>query len=136
MGGDGLLNEPEALPTDSEQLWAQFPFYLSIGMSSAEYWTGDPVLARYYREAYNIKQEQEDYNAWLQGMYFYEALSVALANAFRKKGAPAANYSEEPYLQRNKKSEPQPDPDAPDKFEIWMNQLVANGAGKTYNGAE
>ena len=83
-----------------------------------------------------MRQEQEDYNAWLQGMYFYEALSVALANSFRKRGSPAAKYSEEPYLQRQKKTEPQPDPDAPDKFEIWMNQLVANGAGKTYNGAE
>lgn len=127
MGGDGLLNESEALPTDSEQLWAQFPFYLSIGMSSAEYWTGDPVLARYFRKAYQLRLEQQDYNAWLQGMYYYEALSIALSNAFRKKGTPTLNYTEQPYMQKQKKNKTEPDDDEPDKFEIWMNKLVANG---------
>ena len=128
MGGGGLLNNsPDSQSTASQLFEEAFPFYLSIGMSSAEYWTGDPVLARYFREAYQLKQEQQDYNAWLQGMYFYEALSTALPNAFRKKGTPTLNYTEQPYMQKQKKNKTEPDDDEPDKFEIWMNKLVANG---------
>ena len=128
MGGDGLLSDsPDSQSTASQYFEDQFPFYLSIGMSSAEYWTGDPVLARYFREAYQLRMEQQDYNAWLQGMYYYEALSIALSNAFRKKGAPALSYAEQPYMQKQKKNKTEPDDDEPDKFEIWMNKLVANG---------
>ena len=128
MGGDGLLSDsPDSQSTASQYFEDQFPFYLSIGMSSAEYWTGDPVLVRYFREAYQLRLEQQDYNAWQQGLYYYEALSIALSNAFRKKGAPALNYTEQPYMQKQKKNKTEPDDDEPDKFEIWMNKLVANG---------
>ena len=33
---------------------------------------------------------------WLQGLYFYDALSVALKNALAKKGTRPAKYMEEP----------------------------------------
>ena len=33
---------------------------------------------------------------WLQGVYFFNAVSTALGNAFRKKGAKPVNYMEQP----------------------------------------
>ena len=66
-------------------------------MSSAEYWEGDCSLTRYYRKAYKIKQEEINNNAWLQGMYVYDAISTALHNALRDKNTKARNYAKQPY---------------------------------------
>jgi hypothetical protein len=83
-----------------------FPFYLAIGMSSAEYWEGDPSLARYYRKAYKIKQEEINNNAWLQGLYIYDAVSTAMHNALRGKNSKAREYTKQPYnFEKKEKSE-------------------------------
>ena len=69
-------------------------------MSYAEYWEGDPMLTQYYRKAYQIKQEEINNNAWLQGMYIYDAVSTALHNALRGMGKskpPAKDYAKQPY---------------------------------------
>ena len=82
-----------------------FPFYLANGMSYAEYWEGDPKLTQYYRKAYHIKQEEINNNAWLQGVYVYDAVSTALHNAFRgfsKNRTPAKDYAKQPYNFGNK----------------------------------
>ena len=74
-------------------------------MSFEEYWAGDPKLAQYYRKAYQIKQEEINNNAWLQGMYIYDAVSTALHNALRGMGKnkpPAKDYAKQPYEFKNK----------------------------------
>ena len=96
MGGE-LLNVPTQPKTNTEILEECFPFYLAIGMSFAEYWTGDPSLVRYYRKAYQIKQEEINNNAWLQGMYIYDAVSTAVHNALRGKNTRAREYTKQPY---------------------------------------
>lgn len=90
-------------PTHTQIFEDAFPFYLAIGMSYAEYWEGDPSLPRYYRKAYQIKQDEINNNAWLQGVYFYDALSTAINNALRspKKGR-AREYAKKPYDFRHK----------------------------------
>jgi hypothetical protein len=88
--------------TNTEVFEECFPFYLAIGMSSAEYWTGDPSLVRYFRKAYKIKQEETNNNAWLQGMYIYDAVSTALHNALRGKNTQAREYAKQPYNFENK----------------------------------
>ena len=65
-------------------------------MSYDEYWNQDPWLAKDYRDAWELKQKTENYNAWLQGLYNYKAFGVILGNAFRKKGAKADNYFDKP----------------------------------------
>lgn len=71
---------------------------LTYGMSVQEFWEDDPDLFWAYRFSYveKIKSKQELFNsnAWLQGAYFYEAISVALCNAFTKS---KVNYSQYPY---------------------------------------
>ncbi len=100
--GPKLLDEgaPTQEKTSTEIFEECFPFYLAIGMSYAEYWEGDPKLAQYFRKAYHIKQEETNNNAWLQGMYVYDAVSTALYNALRgfgKQKPPAKDYAKQPY---------------------------------------
>ena len=106
MGGE-LLTEVTTTQakTDTEIFEECFPFYLAIGMSYAEYWEGDSKLAQYYRKAYRIKQDEFNNNAWLQGMYIYDAVSTALHNALRgfgKQKSPAKDYAKQPYEFNNK----------------------------------
>ena len=103
--GSELLNSPTQERTYTEIFEECFPFHLAIGMSFAEYWTGDPKLAQYYRKAYQIKQDEINNNAWLQGVYIYDAVSTALHNALRgmnKNPPPAKDYAKQPYEFRNK----------------------------------
>lgn len=55
-----------------------------------------PYLARLYRKAYKLKREAENEQAWLQGLYMYNAFAVCLGNAFRKKGSKLQEYPEKP----------------------------------------
>lgn len=103
--GSEFLSAPTQRKTEAEIFEEAFPFYLAIGMSYAEYWEGDPSLARYYRKAYLIKQEEINNNAWLQGLYIYDAISTALHNALRgfgKSKTPARDYAKQPYNFNNK----------------------------------
>ena len=71
---------------------------ITYGMSVKEFWEENPDLFWAYRFSYytNLKNQQEifNYNAWLQGVYFYEGISVALNNAFSEN---KIKYSEVPY---------------------------------------
>ena len=49
-------------------------------MTPDEYWHGSPELTQAYRAAYKIRREEENWKCWLQGLYFYHALNVALSN--------------------------------------------------------
>lgn len=45
-----------------------------------------------------LESELSNYNAWLSGLYVFNAISVSLYNCFgRKNGQPAENYIEQPY---------------------------------------
>lgn len=130
MGGE-LLSPPTKAKTYGEIFDECFPFYLAIGMSYAEYWEGDSSLARYFRKAYKIKQEQENNNAWLQGLYFYDAASTALHNAlrgFNKTPPPAKNYADKPYeLFKKEKTEAEKAKEVEieqEKAAAWMENLV------------
>lgn len=74
------------------------PMAITYGMSVKEFWEDDPVLFWAYRFSYytklKTKQKIFNNNAWLQGTYFYEAISVALCNAF---GRQKIEYSKKPY---------------------------------------
>lgn len=52
----------------------QCAYYMSIGMTYSEYWDGDAMMPRFYREAEELRRRRENYNAWLQGAYVYEAI--------------------------------------------------------------
>ena len=68
---------------------------MALGVSADEFWNGDYTMLKYYVEKHRIAVEQQNEKLWLQGMYFYEALSVALAQSFSKHSQ--AKYPEKPY---------------------------------------
>ena len=70
--------------------------YLAMGMTPTQYWDEDPRLAIAYREAHRLRRQEDNENAWLHGMYVYDALAVALSNAFGKRGSKKLNYIERP----------------------------------------
>ena len=77
-------------------------------MSIKEFWEDDPELFWAYRFSYikKLKRESEmqNYIAWLQGLYFYDGLSVALANSFGKGNY---KYPIQPYgLEEGKEEAP------------------------------
>ena len=131
MGPKLLEGEPTHNKTNTQVFEENFPFYLAIGMSYAEYWEGDPRLAQYYRKAYHIKQEEINNNAWLQGLYVYDAVSTALHNALRGMGknkSPIKDYAKQPYEIRNKaKTEKEKLKEIEieqDKAAAWMHNFV------------
>lgn len=67
-----------------------------MGMTYEQFWDGDPVIAVAYRKAYRLKREVANEEAWLQGLYNYDAFAVTLANAFRSKGGKRQQYFEKP----------------------------------------
>ena len=85
--------------TYTEQFYEVLPYYLSIGMTYEQFWDGDPHLAKYYRQADEIRTERKNQELWLQGLYVYEALCdvAPILQAMAKKGTKARPYPEQPY---------------------------------------
>ena len=48
-----------------------------------------------FYENFRATKEYDNFKAWLQGAYFFEAVSIALANSF---GKGKAKYPEKPYI--------------------------------------
>lgn len=94
-GGGGNRLAPRFAYT--EVFESNFPTYLVMGMTSEQYWDGPSDMVKFYREAFRLRQELYNQQAWLQGMYIYEAL-VDVSPAFRSMGAKRARpYSKQPY---------------------------------------
>ena len=103
------------------------PFYLSIGMSSAEYWDGDNELPRYYRKAYKMKQEQMNHEAWLKGLYVYDAVVSAMSHLSQNKSS-HKNYAAKPYSftqEDVEKENEQKVVEAKAQAEVWMKSWVS-----------
>ena len=74
-----------------------FPYYLSLGCSYNEYWNAPAEVASAYYDAEIFRKERRNYEAWLQGLYFKNALDASLAMAFwDKKHAKPEPYLEHP----------------------------------------
>lgn len=76
-------------------------------MSLEDYWDHDPALVKYYREADRIIRDRANYEKWLQGLYFYEALCDAspVLHSFSGKGVKPLPYPEKPYPLTSKQME-------------------------------
>lgn len=83
---------------------------MAMGMSYQEYWYGNVWSSIAYAEAYRLKKQQENERLWLQGMYFYDALSCALKRfgdgLAGKHSSSDVCYPKEPYpLYQREKTE-------------------------------
>lgn len=75
-----------------------FPHYLAMGMTNEQFWEQDCQLVIPFRKAYQIRQEQQNQQAWLQGLYIWKALQCApiFVNGFVPKGAVIEPYYDKP----------------------------------------
>ena len=91
----------------SDIFYKKFPYYLSIGMTEEQYWDKDCCLVKFYRKAEELRKERVNQEAWLQGMYIYDALLrvAPVLHAFAKKGTKPQPYVEEAYPITEKKME-------------------------------
>lgn len=96
-GGVYLGRPPQQLT------WAQFAeeqcrYYIVMGVTADEYWNGDYTLLKYYRQAYREQREIDNYDAWLQGLYVYEAIvdCTPILRALSKEKKPIP-YPLKPY---------------------------------------
>lgn len=67
-----------------------------MGMTLEQFWDGAPSLVTMYRKAFRIKRELANEEAWLQGLYVFDAFAVVMANAFSKRSAKKLQYVEQP----------------------------------------
>lgn len=70
-------------------------------MTHEQYWQGDPWLVWTYTKAHELNREMRNQEMWMQGMYFYQALSTALANfgnalAGKRRARKTHEYLKEP----------------------------------------
>jgi hypothetical protein len=67
-----------------------------MGMTYEQFWEQSPFLTVAYRKAYRLKREADNEQAWLQGIYVFDAFAVCLANIFAKRGNRKQTYIEKP----------------------------------------
>ncbi|MBR1904843.1 MAG: hypothetical protein IJ819_00070 [Clostridiales bacterium] len=95
---EGSVGEPST-KSYTEIFNEAFPYYLSIGMSYELYWYGEPNLVKAYREADELRVDRMNYEAWLQGLYVYQAVGALypVFNPFSKQKK-AEEYLKEPIV--------------------------------------
>ena len=100
---------------------------MSMGMSYEEYWYGDTTLSRYYYQAYQLRLQQRDYDAWLAGAYVKAAIESSIGNAFRKSSSDAVSYPSQPYTIEEKRQREINEEQEALIMQAWMTQFVEAG---------
>lgn len=70
-------------------------------MTPSEFWYEEPSLLNSYIKKRELHLDETNYQAWLFGFYFCNAMSVVLSNAFGKKGSKKSTYFEKPLEEFN-----------------------------------
>lgn len=112
---------------------------MAIGMTFDQFWYGDVRMTRVFVEADRLRQERMNNEAWLQGMYFFHAMTIALHNSKRTKNSdPIAEYPSKPY-EISKEQETEQQREAREDAErlqakLYMQQMMR--AGKNWGGSK
>ena len=72
------------------------PQYLALGVSEERILDGTPNDLKPFSDAYNLKMEMEDEQAWMQGQYTLAAVMHGLSRLSKKGGK--VNYPDKPML--------------------------------------
>lgn len=68
-----------------------------IGVPEERFMDSCPVDMKPYDRMYQKRKEEENFMAYLQGIYFADALSATVGNMFKKRGAKLIEYPQEPH---------------------------------------
>jgi hypothetical protein len=86
--------------TLTELFRAVFPEYLAMGMTYDQFWHGPPSLVRDYRKSHDLIRHERNGEAWLLGMYIYDALlcvAPVMRASMSKETPKPGEYPKEPY---------------------------------------
>lgn len=79
---------------------------------------------RFYDDAYKIKRRMADELSYFSGIYTYEAVAIAVGNAFRGKGSKAIDYRKKPILEEiEEQNNPLSEAELKRQRELFMAQL-------------
>jgi len=67
---------------------------MAMGVTYQEFWSLNPRKIRVIAEGYRLSRKVKDEESWLLGGYVFEAVSVAIGNALKKRGQKAKSYFE------------------------------------------
>lgn len=135
MGESRGLISPERIIKDLDE---KCILCMSLGMSYKDYWEGDnraPIfLIKAYNERRRREMEDNNFKAWLNGMYNMRGYAVVLANAFSEKGSDPAEYPDKPFAlfgsEKSQQDEQQERERAEIAVEIALDNFVAALGGK------
>ncbi len=101
---------------------------MAIGVDYDTFWTLNPRKVKVILEGYKLKRQVKDEEMWMLGGYVFDAVTIALGNAFRKKHQKAREYFEEikqPYskLAEQKQQEELSEAEKKRKTELLFNNL-------------
>ena len=71
------------------------PLYMAMGMTYDQFWDGDAMMAKSFREADMIRRRRRNEELWLEGIYTAEALRATVGNMFEK--GTKHQYPSEPF---------------------------------------
>lgn len=127
MDGDSVEEEPSEPKRLVDIFREVFPYYLAMGMSYNEFWYGDPTLVRDYRKAWEIRQHNEEWARWRNGMYFYDALLKVspVLRAFAKGKVEPGKYPERPYPLTEKEAKEQERQREEENFKEYLRRMEA-----------
>ena len=63
------------------------------GMTSEQFWFGDPWMVIAFQQAYLLRQRKRNEEMWIQGAYVANAVATAINNGFSKR---KIDYLKEP----------------------------------------
>lgn len=106
------------------------PYYLSIGVTYDDYWHGDPYIAKYERQAEQIRNDKRNQEMFQQGAYIYQALCAVspVLHAFAKNGTNPEPYLAEPLPLTKKQAQKQAQRRYQEKVKRFQEQAEARNA--------
>lgn len=106
-----------------------FPYAIQFGMSNYDFWYNEPSLYWAYQVAYQDKAKRDleimNYNAWLCGLYNYNAFSVVEANVNRRETDELQSYVNKPFDFSDKDNNVDDKKEKKNMLEIRMKALLS-----------
>ena len=135
MGGNSVEETPK---TYSEVFDSVFPYYLNMGMTYHQFYEESPQLARFYRNANELKRKQRNQELWLQGLYFMDALKATVLNMLSTRSAEKFEYPKEPYATKQKELEERQEREQKEKMERIKARMISQSlnVNKKHRGGE
>lgn len=140
MDGDFVTETPsDEASTLTEMLERICPRYMAMGMTYDEFWNRHTRVHKAYREAYELRRQQKNWELWLQGMYDYNALlcvAPVMRASFSKGRVEPGKYPEEPFPLSDKEAREREQARQRAKFEHMLKVMTADSEAELKRRAE